>query len=124
MGKSIGLGSIRIQPQLYLEDGSRYQSLFDEAGWHESQQEAEPEPFIKAYEAYVHQVKGGALVKSYQKTLSSLRHMMDYRQITIPEWEAATAPMAAPNTRDDKRFANRNILPSIEEVIQKAQKGL
>ncbi len=130
MGKSIGLGSIRMVPTLCLEDGSRYQSLFDASGWHTSQKETDPQEFLSAYEDYVREAVDGKLWDSYQSTLKDMRLMMDYRNVSsIKEWEAATSPMDG-NTKErdpqkmDNRFQRRSVLPGVREVIEKAKKGL
>lgn len=130
MGKSIGLGSVRITPTLYLEDGSRYQDLFDEDGWHNSMREQDPKVFIETYENYVREAKDGKLWDSYQETLRDMCLMLDYRNVRdIKEWEAATSPMDG-NTKEtdpkkkDERFQLRSVLPTVREVIEKAKKGL
>ena len=130
MGKSIGLGSIRISPTLYLEDGSRYLKLFDEGGWHVSLQKKDPREFVVAYEDYVRDAMNGKLWESYQNTLRNMRLMLDYRNVKdIEEWEAATSPMNG-NTKEknpekkDDRFKLRSVLPSVLDVVEKAKKGL
>ncbi len=130
MGKSIGLGSIRIVPELYLEDGSRYQELFDENGWNNSLKKADPKEFVAAYEDYVQEVQNGSLLKSYRNTLQNMRLMLDYRNVTnIKEWEAATSPIDG-NTKEpnpdkkDERFQLRSVLPTVRDVIEKARKGM
>lgn len=119
MGKSIGLGSILIEPTLYIEDGSRYRKLFDPDGWHDSEKLKNPISYISAYEKYVKEARKGIVWPSYENTLRVLRQMLDYNNTNLSAWERGTAQMAGPKDRDDKRFERRNILPTASEVIQK-----
>lgn len=128
MGKSIGLGSIRMTPTLYVEDGSRYQTLFDADGWHVSEKKTNPEHYIQAYESYLQQARHGKVVSSYEETLTSLRTMLNFANTKLKGWEKATAqmngdtdPNHAKSRQEDTRFQNRNVLPSITEVLQKVK---
>ncbi len=133
MGKSIGLGSIRIRPTLYLEDGSRYKKLFDKSGWHVSTKEQSTVPYVEAFETYVRKARGGKVVQSYEATLEALRQMLDFRTTKNKHWNSATAGMAGPSSdeersyipedQQDKRFANRNILPTAAEVRELVRSG-
>lgn len=127
MGKSIGLGSIRIVAELSLEGADAYQTLFDGDGWQEPLQAADPAPFLAAYDAYVKQA-GSAVEESYTRIRAALSAMLDYRSTQqIAQWEPATAAING-NTDDpsnhDTRFQNRNVLPTPQEVVQYAKKGL
>lgn len=123
MGKSIGLGSIRIKATLFLEDGSRYKTLFDNDGWHESQQEEAPDEYIAAYEALV-KAGTGSLTESYYEAVENLRLMLDYNNTKMAGWDKATAQMDGDTKdryREDKRFEKRNILPEAAGVIDKVR---
>lgn len=127
LGKSIGLGSIRIQSHLYLEDGSRYQKLFDSDGWHISQREENMTSFIKTYEAYLSE-QDGSFMDDYEKIVDVMQKMMDYKNTSISNWDSITAPIdgdTEPSHENQKpkdtRFKNRNILPTIDEVLKKAK---
>lgn len=123
MGKSIGLGSIRIKANLYLEDGSRYKTLFDHDSWHESQQETAPDTYIESYETLVN-ASTEKLAESYREVIENLRLMLDYNNARMPGWEKATMQMDGDTTdryREDKRFEKRNILPKASLVIDKVK---
>lgn len=123
MGKSIGLGSIRIKANLFLEDGSRYKTLFDSDSWHDSQQETAPDVYIAAYEALV-KASTGKLAESYRDAVKNLCLMLDYNNTKMPGWEKATMQMDGDTTdryREDKRFEKRNILPEAALVIDKVK---
>ena len=123
MGKSIGLGSIRIKANLFLEDGSRYKTLFDSDSWHDSQQETAPDVYIAAYEALV-KSSTGKLAESYRDAVKNLCLMLDYNNTKMPGWEKATMQMDGDTTdryREDKRFEKRNILPEAALVIDKVK---
>ena len=126
MGKSIGLGSIKITPELYLEDGSCYQTLFSKEGWQDSLKKQDMAGYIQAFENHVKDA-GEAVRKSYENTLKEMCQMMDYNNVVnIPNWEPAVAQMDG-NTMEnsgDDRFLHRNILPSVAKVIKKAKMGL
>lgn len=129
MGKSIGLGSIRITPRLHIEDGSRYQKLFDGDTWHTSVQDDDGQTYIDAFEHYVHTARNGKAVQSYEAALSALRRMLDFRSTKLAKWEHVTAPMdgdTMPEHRDQKptdtRFQHRNILPDAASVLAHARK--
>lgn len=57
MGKPLGMGAVKIEPELYLSDrNTRYQKLFDGNHWNEAETSASDEQqisFIKAFEKYV-----------------------------------------------------------------------
>lgn len=123
MGKSIGLGSIRIKATLFLEDGSRYRTLFDNEGWHESQQETKPDEYIEAYETFV-QAGSKEVAESYSEALENLRLMLDYSNTKLPGWEKATMQMDGDTqnrNRVDRRFEKRNILPEAASVVHKVK---
>ena len=127
MGKSIGLGSVRIEPNLYLEDGSRYQKLFDGNTWHISQYKTDMDPFVKGYEAYLEQ-QDESFIKDYHKTVNTMQKIMDYNNTKLPHWESViasmdgdTEPSHANQKPKDTRFKNRNILPTIDAVLEKAR---
>ena len=124
MGKGIGLGSIRIKAALFLEDGSRYQKLFDEDGWNESQKEVSPDEYIDAYETFVQGVDQGKLAQSYREAVENLRLMLDYSHTEMSGWKKATMQMDG-NTQNrnriDRRFEKRNILPTAMEVVDKVK---
>ena len=126
MGKSIGLGSIRVQATLCLEDAP-YQTLFGTDGWSEAEKEANAAPFVQAFETYGKNTLT-SFSKAYDRTLSALCDMLDFRHTQhIEHWEPATAPING-NTQDrandDTRFKNRNVLPDVHDVISKAAHGL
>ncbi|MBR2214453.1 MAG: TIGR03986 family CRISPR-associated RAMP protein [Selenomonadaceae bacterium] len=125
-GKSIGLGSIRMQSRLYLEDGSRFTTLFDDNGWHDSLQEATPTEFIAAYENYV-RAQGNSFWQDYQEALANMRSILDWKNTARPGWQKATAAMDG-NTKNghnqDKRFALRAVLPALQKVVSLAGKRI
>ena len=123
MGKSIGLGSIHIDAKLMLEDGSRYQKLFDKNGWHDSQKETSPASFINTYEGYLNK-QSDEFASDYTHILHEMQKVMDYNTTKVKNWDKVTAAINGdtdPNhDNPDTRFRDRNILPNIDEVLKKA----
>ena len=133
-GKSIGLGSIKIDSKLYLEDGTRYNCLFDDNGWHNSLKETkETDEYIKAFEDYVN-IEG--MYKDYQLIIRNLKDILNFKHTELGDrWEKMTAYMSAPmnntsnnqnnnNNNEDTRFKNRNVLPDASTVIKRAYKQI
>lgn len=129
-GKSIGLGSIEVNATLYLEDDTSYEFLFDDDCWHDSMQKTENiEEYIQEFESYVDR-KG--LNEDYKIAIENLRYMLNFKHTELGDrWEKVTAYMAAPmnnktknnNTGiEDTRFKNRNVLPTVSTVIDRAYK--
>ena len=84
MGKSLGMGSVRIQSVLHL-DNDRYGQLFDGGKWKKPQKSADVRNFIEAFDAYVKEHIGSA-EKSYQASLKNLRIMLDWNNTKRPNW--------------------------------------
>jgi len=132
-GKSIGLGSIKIDSKLYLEDGTRYNCLFDDDGWHDSLKETKNmNEYIKAFEDYVN-IEG--MYKDYQLIIRNLKDILNFKHTELGDrWEKVTAYMPAPmnnssnnrndDNNEDTRFKNRNVLPIISTVIERAYKQI
>lgn len=53
MGKPLGMGTVKIEPKLYMSNQiRRYKQLFDGNNWAESVSSDDPEPFIRCFEGF------------------------------------------------------------------------
>lgn len=124
-GKAIGLGSVRLDAKLYIENKKASSVLFDENGWKDSCAETDMGSFIKCFEAYVEKKN---LARSYNAELESLRMAMDYASTKLPNMEKATEllrskydPVTGAMSPNEK-FKGRNILPDMKVVLRRAGK--
>ncbi len=114
-GKSIGLGSVRVEATLQLDDGSYYRQLFNESGqWQNDEKE---EDFSKYIAAFDRNLKAGLSKEAYaryQISQSELYHLLDWKNTELPEWNDKTRAMDIED--DDKPFQSRFILPNATDV--------
>ncbi|MBE6100578.1 MAG: TIGR03986 family CRISPR-associated RAMP protein [Selenomonas ruminantium] len=114
-GKSIGLGSIRVEATLKLDGDSYYKQLFDGSGqWHTDETEADFSGYVAEFEE---KLKTGLSPKDYiryQLSQRELSHLLDWKNTASPEWEQKTAAMDINDT--EKPFQYRWVLPTANEV--------
>lgn len=114
-GKSIGLGSVRVEASLQLDDESYYRQLFNESGqW---QNDEKSEDFSQYIEDFDKKLKSGLSKEayfSYQISQRELSHLLDWKNTELPEWNEKTRAMDIEDA--DKPFQNRFILPTAIEV--------
>ena len=122
MGKSMGLGSIRIKATLSLDQGDRYVSLFDANGWRDSAVDTDTGSFISQFEDYVKK-KLDKNVESYEKSQSVLATMLDWKLTNKKNWnervETAGGKVAEIHGGVAQQFVERRNLPTAEEVARK-----
>lgn len=123
-GKSIGLGSIKLNSSLYILDrDKRYNTLFDKNTWQLGETDISKDTFINAFLKYRNDSLGGNLL-DYNKMLEELLTMMNWNlakgtsKISISKWKEATTMMPV----GDKRFRKRIKLDSPESFIEKWSK--
>lgn len=120
MGKSLGMGSVRIQSVLHL-DNDRYGQLFDGGKWKKPQKSADVRNFIEAFDAYVKEHIGSA-EKSYQASLKNLRIMLDWNNTKRPNWvrkvSAAGSDKGTLKGGVDPQFTNRAVLDKPVDIIK------
>lgn len=122
MGKSLGMGSIRIQTTLQLDTDGRYQALFEKGKWKTSSTETEAQPFIQAFDTYAGDHLGQAK-KSYQASLKALRIMLDWKNTQQPGWNQRVRDVGSENAKlfknRNNQFMKRDILPTPDKVVKK-----
>lgn len=123
-GKSIGLGSIKLNSSLYILDREkRYNTLFDNNTWQLGETDSSKDIFIKAFLKYRNDSLGEKLL-DYNKMLEELLTMMNWNlakgtsKISISKWKEATTMMPV----GDKRFRKRIKLDSPKSFIEKWSK--
>ena len=123
-GKSIGLGSIKLNSSLHILDREkRYNTLFDNNTWQLGETDISKDTFINAFLKYRNDSLGGKLL-DHNKMLKDLLTMMNWNlakgtsKISISKWKEATTMMPV----GDKRFRKRIKLDSPESFIEKWSK--
>ena len=121
-GKSIGLGSIKLNSSLHILDrDKRYNTLFDKNTWQLGETDISKDTFINAFLKYRNDSLGGNL-SDYNQMLEELLTMMNWnlakgtREIPISKWKEAMTMMSVDND-DYKRFKNRVKLGTPKEFI-------
>lgn len=116
MGKSLGMGSVRIKMELYL-DSERYKSLFDDGKWQKSSKSADVRNFIEAFDAYVKEHLGSA-EESYQASLKNLRIMLDWNNTGRPGWADEDSNVIDVRDFKNDQFKKKKILPTPEQIVK------
>lgn len=126
LGKSLGMGSVRIQADLSLDSGGRYAALFDKDAWKTSENVADTTPFLKAFADYVASCfgKDKKVYQEYKNSLDTLALMLDWNHTKISNWNDRVATMCEGVNQGsisggvDERFKLRSILPTAEDVVK------
>lgn len=121
MGKSLGMGSIRIKTALHLDSDGRYTQLFDNGKWQDASKESEAQPFLEAFDDYAAAHLGTAKA-SYDASLEALRIMLDWKNTQLPNWNhrvrAAGSEGKQLSGGVDKQFTDRAVLPKPKKVVK------
>lgn len=116
MGKSLGMGSVRIKMELYL-DSERYGALFDNGKWQKSSKSANVRDFIEAFDSYVKEHIGSA-EESYQASLKNLRIMLDWNNTGRPGWADEDSNVIDVRDFKNDQFKKKKILPTLEQIVK------
>lgn len=122
MGKSIGFGSIKLEPKVTLFDGQeRYTNLFAGDTWNTGSITPTNDEFIQSFTQYRDDMLGSRL-SSYKDMLNDLYMMMDWNIANGPspakKWNEATKMMLM----TDKRLRYRTKLDMPKSFIEKWSK--
>ncbi|HOV21795.1 MAG TPA: TIGR03986 family CRISPR-associated RAMP protein [bacterium] len=113
MAKPLGLGSVKITPELFLiEREERYSSLFDEKGWKLCEEkEGNIQEYKKKFEDYIKkQIDSSQSSLWEEERLKLLKIMLDWNNTKIPGWLDKTRYM------DLEEFKNRTVLEKPNET--------
>lgn len=135
MGKPLGMGGVLISPRLVLTKRQgrtaeerqkktgvegRYERLFSEQGWYETDFPTDEQPFLDALTRYLLQEQGlGARQNSLLalERIQMLLAMLEWRGDT-PEWQAKTRYMEIEHgARKVNEYKERPVLPDPIGVI-------
>lgn len=110
MGKSLGLGSVKITGKLFLRNDDYYQSFLsagvDEVSYKE---------YVEQFDAYVSSKLSDEERHIYDEKMAELKIIMDYSLKKSKNWDARTAYINVDDD-DNKLVANRYALPCIADV--------
>lgn len=119
MGKSIGMGSVRLKAELYVQTDNYYTSLFSAAGFDSGLEKQDKQSYIDAFTQYMQTSLTPQSLKLYKERMQELNIIMDESYLAQADWADKTAYMNI-NNSNDKDLANHRIpLPSIREVVKK-----
>ena len=119
LGKSLGMGSVRIKATPHLDSKKRYEHLFTTNGWDEDSIPADTQDFIKTFDDYA-KAQLGKSYTSYETALRELRIMLDWNNTKKPNWASKVASMSGDVEADtvDSRFVSRSLLPTPESIVR------
>lgn len=117
MGKSLGFGSIKITPKLFVETNDAYTGeIFDSDGFKSPCKASESQTYIKAFKDYVNAQIG---LKSWQKVMDELNAVLDWKNKPAAEKIAPMGNVSNGSTMDlDEKLKQRAVLPNIFEVLK------
>lgn len=128
MGKSIGLGSIKLTGKFYFRDDTYYKKLFatDKKGFAKCLIEVDKQKFIDEFKIYLKSKLSPESFVSYKQRINSLKAILSIKYMmsaNSEKWNSMTRYMKIGN-KGDKNLEDKNIitsripLPTIEEVIK------
>lgn len=119
MGKSIGMGSVRLHAELYVQTEDYYTSLFSAAGFNNGLEKQDKQKYILAFTDYMQKALTPKSLQLYNERMQELNIIMDESHLAQADWADKTAYMNI-NNKQDKDLANHRVpLPSIKEVVKK-----
>lgn len=117
-GKSIGMGSVKINATLRLVDKKAYMTLFDGDAWNEGLTEEQSlRSYTQKFDNYLNEKLDKTARAQYDISQKALITMLDWKKTELPKWETETAMM----TLESKNFKPEIILPTPEDVVARAQ---
>lgn len=123
-GKSIGLGSIKLDSSLHILDGDkRYDTLFDNDAWQLGEIDISEDTFINAFLKYRDDILGGNL-SDYNEMLGELVTMMDWNiangtnEVSTSKWTEALTMMPVGKADPHQRFIKRVKLGTPSEFLK------
>ena len=123
MGKSIGLGSIKLTGKFYFRDDTYYKKLFatDKKDFAKCLIEVDKQKFIEEFKIYLKSKLSPESLVSYQQRINSLKAILSIKYMmsaNSEKWNSMTRYMEIGNKEDRNILTSRTPLPTIEEVIQ------
>lgn len=121
MGKPLGMGTVKITGNLFLQGPDYYTHLFTkQSTFDECDEPADITGFANAFYEYVKAELENSNVKNeykyYLERLQELRYIMSVDKITNDKWSEETKYLDINDREEKQAFSKRAILPEIKEV--------
>ena len=115
-GKSIGMGSVRIDVNsLKIINDTCYKQLFtNELRWNPAESEEDIEQYIRKFDEVLKTHLPDKAYRQYQISQRELAHLLDWKNINQPDWNKKTQMMSIEDK--NKPFQHRWVLPTASEV--------
>lgn len=118
--KSLGFGSVRIKPTLFVENADKYAQLFGGDGWNKTVEANDGATYMEAFQKYV---EGKGMDGEWRHINNGLlAKMLDWQNaVENPEqWNKNTSPMAGNVKTGDvnSRYKSRACLPEIGKMVK------
>lgn len=119
MGKSIGMGSVKITSKLYLcDETKRYSSLFSEGNWQEAISDGDESVYLQSFRTYLaNKMQDKAVKEQYDKLMQALKCMLSWDNTKKAGWNDKLKYMQI-GVKTDSRYKDRSILPTPQEVVK------
>lgn len=123
MGKSIGLGSIKLTGKFYFRDDTYYKKLFatDKKGFAKCLIEVDKQKFIDEFKSYIKNKLSAKSFVLYKQKIKDLKDILSTKYmmgLNSEKWNNMTRYMELGNKEDRNLVTSRVPLPTIEEVIK------
>lgn len=121
-GAPLGLGSVKLKANLFVDDDDFYSSLFEGEGFKVPGKKS-LEEFANVFESYVKQQPG--IGEEFDQRIESLRTILDASYMNRGDWNRRTRYMQVDGKEnldglpDSDIYSYRCVLPKIEDVIKK-----
>lgn len=112
MGKAIGLGTVSLVGELYLENKDYFEELFTAKGFNGLSKCKNYNPYIQAFRQYV-EANAGDMLEEYESRLESLLMIMSVKYMGSKAIKEIVKPL--PNG------AKKNPLPHISDLFKKLE---
>ena len=119
-GKSLGFGSVKIKPTLFIEDDTSYTELFDDNGWQNPYHKKNPAEYLNEF---TNHLKTCGMFDIWQEVMDELKKILDCSFIGRKGWNGKVKEMRGnsngKNTMElDERFKQRVPLQTIKTIFE------
>ncbi len=116
-GKSIGMGSVRLESKLYLQQEDYYTKLFGDTGFAAGLSLTDKKSFISVFDKYMHDALDSRSRKIYTERMQELKLIMDAKVLQEKGWPKKVAYMGL--EKEAVKINNNRIpLPAIGAVVR------
>ncbi len=116
-GKPIGMGSVRMESKLYLQQKDYYTKLFCESGFDAGLRLTDKRTYISAFDKYMQSVLEGESRRLYAERMQELRLIMNAKTLQEKDWPQRVKYMGL-EKEAVKINNNRVPLPAIDAVVR------